>query len=174
LIIETLFDTIKTKRFKLEVEKLKVEVFEKFGIKVDESDPLWAILFVNEKISQNFVEIIENSTKTQNEKRDELNSLFEKFSKLNSDIESSLKKIDIESIEKSVENVNSSVKTLKSSFRLNTLFVSLVTIITSAIVGFTFSYYESREYFEQNFRAEVEKEAKKIKDIESVVESIKK
>ena len=77
----------------MNIEKLKTDIFIEFGLKIDEDDPLWAFIFVNEKITSQFAKIINDTLKSRDEKLSEINSILSSISKINSDIDRIAKSI---------------------------------------------------------------------------------
>lgn len=71
----------------MDIEKLKTDIFVEFGLKIDEDDPLWAFIFVNEKITSEFAKIINDTLKSRDEKLSEINSILSSISKINGDID---------------------------------------------------------------------------------------
>ena len=77
----------------MDIEKLKTDIFVEFGLKIDEDDPLWAFIFVNEKITSQFAKIIDDTLKSRDEKLSEINSILSSIAKINSDIDRIAKSI---------------------------------------------------------------------------------
>ncbi len=92
----------------MDIEKLKTDIFVEFGLKIDEDDPLWAFIFVNEKITSQFAKIIYDTLKSRDEKLSEINSILSSISKINS---------DIDKIAKSIVNASDKVDTTVKDYQ---------------------------------------------------------
>lgn len=89
----------------MDVDKLKHDIFKQFGLKIDESDPLWAYIFINEKITTHFSKIIDDTLKSRDEKISEINAILAQISTINKNID-----VIANDITKASDKVDTTVK----------------------------------------------------------------
>ncbi len=92
----------------MDIEKLKGDIFKEFGLKIDESDPLWAYIFINEKITTHFSKIIDDTLKSRDEKISEINSILSQIYNISVDIDNI-----VHNITKATDKVDVTIKDYK-------------------------------------------------------------